>query len=482
MTPEEQLEAELEKLTLDEQAFIVDLLQKGFMPSHGHGAGAALVLKGSINVLLAVRAGIRPSAGEDVFRNDPRKGYTASNLVAGTPAEHRIRSKSGKKALKGVRRGQGQHYSAEVSPAEELGRPPAYLGMFSTAKEAAQAVDTFICREGFGGYLNFPEEHEDCGDGICKIGVEENRSKMLGTGIVGKRQRHSEGVYSPANITTWMYNINGYGVRQESKGGFLTPEAAVAARAARMDELDAVPRQRGTGDPSLYQASEYTGVVSSKGQTNWRYHFMYKGRHYGKSGFATAEEAHRARKQAISEKAPDKQEPLDPAAKARAIEMRKAGALYKEIAAETGIAKGSLTAILKPLGLEVKPSTRGVFADPSVRDQVIAMRRAGKELGEISKVTGISASNLSHFLLTQGLGRPPGGKSGSGYRGVSWHKSSGKWVAMHKSKYLGLYDDPADAARAYDKAAHALSGGKARLNFPDEHLDCSEGLSAEAEA
>ena len=42
----------------------------------------------------------------------------------------------------------------------------------------------------------------------------------------------------------------------------------------------------------------------------------------------------------------------------------------------------------------------------------------------------------------------------SGYRGVSWHKGNNKWVAQisleGKSKYLGVYPTPLDAAKAYE--------------------------------
>ena len=58
----------------------------------------------------------------------------------------------------------------------------------------------------------------------------------------------------------------------------------------------------------------------------------------------------------------------------------------------------------------------------------------------------------------------------SGYRGVYRHKPSGGWRAQIKVDlkqiYLGTYDDPGDAARAYDAAAIQRDPEFAQLNFP----------------
>lgn len=64
--------------------------------------------------------------------------------------------------------------------------------------------------------------------------------------------------------------------------------------------------------------------------------------------------------------------------------------------------------------------------------------------------------------------------SGSGtsrFKGVSWHKTGGRWAAQTKvngkSMYLGLFTEEAEAARAYDKFARHNFGDFARLNFPE---------------
>lgn len=64
----------------------------------------------------------------------------------------------------------------------------------------------------------------------------------------------------------------------------------------------------------------------------------------------------------------------------------------------------------------------------------------------------------------------------SPYKGVSWKTRRGIWVAQigvagipkKKTHHLGCFEDPTEAARAYDSAALALYGEFARLNFPQE--------------
>lgn len=64
-----------------------------------------------------------------------------------------------------------------------------------------------------------------------------------------------------------------------------------------------------------------------------------------------------------------------------------------------------------------------------------------------------------------------------GFKGVYWHKASGKWMASigcgplkptgkRARVYLGLFTEPAEAARAYDRAALEHFGEYAALNFP----------------
>jgi hypothetical protein len=70
--------------------------------------------------------------------------------------------------------------------------------------------------------------------------------------------------------------------------------------------------------------------------------------------------------------------------------------------------------------------------------------------------------------------------NGSGYKGVGFHKASGKWVARivtnGEKMYLGLYESPEQAAAVYDLAAHKYHGEFARLNFPERIIPTNAGL------
>lgn len=57
----------------------------------------------------------------------------------------------------------------------------------------------------------------------------------------------------------------------------------------------------------------------------------------------------------------------------------------------------------------------------------------------------------------------------SQYKGVTWHKKSGKWQAQimldGKNKHIGLHSDELEAAKAYDKKAQELHGEFSNRNF-----------------
>lgn len=62
-------------------------------------------------------------------------------------------------------------------------------------------------------------------------------------------------------------------------------------------------------------------------------------------------------------------------------------------------------------------------------------------------------------------------ESTSQYKGVFWLTRNKKWQAQirvgEKNRYIGLFENEEDAARAYDRVAKEAFGEFARLNFPD---------------
>lgn len=63
--------------------------------------------------------------------------------------------------------------------------------------------------------------------------------------------------------------------------------------------------------------------------------------------------------------------------------------------------------------------------------------------------------------------------SSSQYKGVSWNRNRQRWqvfqCAYGKRRYLGYFENEAEAAIAYDEAAYESFGDFALLNFPERH-------------
>lgn len=63
-------------------------------------------------------------------------------------------------------------------------------------------------------------------------------------------------------------------------------------------------------------------------------------------------------------------------------------------------------------------------------------------------------------------------RGSSRFRGVYWNRRLGRWHAQigggNSTTYIGQFDDEAEAARAYDRAATERFGAFAAPNFPEE--------------
>lgn len=81
--------------------------------------------------------------------------------------------------------------------------------------------------------------------------------------------------------------------------------------------------------------------------------------------------------------------------------------------------------------------------------------------------SNLRPANNSQQIAHQGLRA----NSTSGLKGVCFNKARRRWQAQitvkGKQRYLGLFSDPIDAAKAYDRAALSAFGEFAVLNFPE---------------
>jgi hypothetical protein len=72
-------------------------------------------------------------------------------------------------------------------------------------------------------------------------------------------------------------------------------------------------------------------------------------------------------------------------------------------------------------------------------------------------------------IITQNVNQRTRKDNKSGYRGVSWDKSTSKWVPQircgDKKLYLGLFTDPIEAAYVRDQFAMQIHGSVIKLNL-----------------
>ncbi|MGJ4857061.1 HNH endonuclease signature motif containing protein [Labrys sp. La1] len=81
-----------------------------------------------------------------------------------------------------------------------------------------------------------------------------------------------------------------------------------------------------------------------------------------------------------------------------------------------------------------------------------------------NRIANLRACSKSQNQANCGTGR----NNTSGFKGVSWHKGRGMWVARiqveGRPRSLGYHADKKVAAAAYDRAAKELFGAFARTN------------------
>lgn len=105
--------------------------------------------------------------------------------------------------------------------------------------------------------------------------------------------------------------------------------------------------------------------------------------------------------------------------------------------------------------------------------RIIAKAKEGQQVDHINRDT-LDCRDDNLRIATAGQNRANQGTRrtcGSGLKGVSWSPSSRKWMATITKKgiryYLGVFAHKQRAAIAHDRAALALHGPFAGLNYPD---------------
>ena len=114
--------------------------------------------------------------------------------------------------------------------------------------------------------------------------------------------------------------------------------------------------------------------------------------------------------------------------------------------------------------------------------RLIRMHRAvmGAGFGDLRKVDHIDGDGLNNRRSnlrwadksSNGCNRGPAANNKSGFKGVSFDRRRGQWIAqIHRGDstfHLGSFDDPVAAARAYDRGAREHHGEFAWVNFPED--------------
>ncbi len=126
----------------------------------------------------------------------------------------------------------------------------------------------------------------------------------------------------------------------------------------------------------------------------------------------------------------------------------------------------------------------GYYALARINNELVLMHRLVMGLAKkdfsifVDHINGVKTDNRRSNLriATKTQNRVNSRKrdcNTSGYIGVHWDKSRGKWQsAINDTKggsvYIGRFDDPVVAAHQRDRVARSLFGEFAKLNFPDE--------------
>lgn len=111
-----------------------------------------------------------------------------------------------------------------------------------------------------------------------------------------------------------------------------------------------------------------------------------------------------------------------------------------------------------------------IYARTGVGKDRVTMHRllTGFKMTDHKDSNGLNnrRSNLRNATAKQNCGnsRKRRVATSSKFKGVAFHKTTGRWVAQAAGKYIGLFENEIDAAKAYNRAAKKRWGKFAKLN------------------
>lgn len=126
--------------------------------------------------------------------------------------------------------------------------------------------------------------------------------------------------------------------------------------------------------------------------------------------------------------------------------------------------------------IKTSEAVRKRYEDPAEREKMaVPLRGVPKTSEHVRRVrdsllVAWENDELREAHRRSALRRGPTKRNTSGFKGVSFDASTGKWIAQvevqQRNKNLGRYASAEEAARAYDKGVVRFYGNDVYLNFP----------------
>lgn len=155
---------------------------------------------------------------------------------------------------------------------------------------------------------------------------------------------------------------------------------------------------------------------------------------------------------------------LSSAAKEKIASKRRGNALSEETKIKLRLANTGRASPNK--GTSLSPEWRAKIG-AGLRERYKDPIERAKTAESVSRRYANVSERERTAIATRRAGPPKNNKSG--FKGVSFCKQTGRWVAQIKislPRHLGRFPTPEEAARAYDRAAYAAWGSDCYLNFP----------------